>query len=1607
MNKIQINIIKSIKPWFLNNNHALSRQDIAYKYFGLLVAIAITPFAALEFSQQNYPVFLVECVAILLLLLDVILTQLCRGSIYLRFMNLSGLGAIILFLLSIRGATGVYWAFPYIVLLHFVLPPRKAVIINAAFLLCMTVLIFDVINEAESYRILVTLSLSSLAAFIYSFVVERQQLILKSSEQRFRNLYDSNPAMYFTTDKSGIVLSINQHGVERLGYEKVQIVGKPAVNIFHDEDKFQAHEYLMRSFAEPDKVHTSDLKISHRDGTSIGVHISIRVINHLFGEPTALLVCEDISDLKQVEKSLRLRNNLSEMLHNIAVSANTSKTPEEVIRTTLKTICIYMRWQVGHCYLVDPENKDRLVSSGLWYFEKENYSPSFRKITEEISFASGEGLAGCILLSKTPVCVCTTDIQKDERFISGNKFGIQTGVGLPILSGDQVKGVLEFFINDQNEPDQSLLNVLLQIGTEIGRVFERYEAEKALTKSKELYRNLIETTSAIAWELDIASRKFTYISPQVEDITGFPAEKWTDFSFWAERIYPDDREHAVEYCMANTARGLDHSFDYRLNTAENKTIWLRDIASVITNQGEPSILRGYFIDITERKLADEARKNSEEKFRSAFNSSPNSMCITRISDGQIIDANESFCKSLGFILEEVVGKTTPELGIWNDPEQRSQYLNVIKQQGYHEGTEVSFKNMDGRKIDSLLSGSLVEINGELCVFSNSYDITERKQVQKALNNTNRSLKVIDQCNQILLHATDEQLLLDEICKIIVDTGESRMAGVGLVEHDKNKSVRMVAHHGYEHDYLANANVNWREDDERGQGPVGIAIRSGRPFITRDMKTDQTFAPWREAALMRGYASNVVLPLMTSGRTLGVLLIYSSIPDSVDDDELNLLINLSNNMAYGMMALRTNQEHKQSETKLRESEERFRTTYRDASIGMALISLDHRYIDGNPSFCDMLGYSKEELVGKFLKEITHPDDAQLGLEYHNNLIDGEIDNYHIEKRYIHKEGFDIWASLSVSLVQDNNNAPLYAIAQIQDITERKQADMELQKLSHAVESSSSSVIITDAEGNIEYVNSRFSEITGYAKEEVLGQIPRFLLQSGETTESVYDDISISMKSKGKWKGEFRSQKKDSSLFWDRASISCVKNANGEITHYIGIQDDVTLEYELAEKLNYQACHDALTGLINRREFERRAGRLLTMIKQDKDKDEDEDEHAMCFMDLDQFKIVNDTCGHAAGDELLRQLARVLQKTVRHRDTLARMGGDEFGVLMEYCSLDHAHRVASSLQKAVQDFHFVWQGQSFRVGISIGLIAITESTPDLTELLKGADAACYMAKDLGRNRIHVYQSNEEKLIKRSGETQWAARIHQAINEERFCLYVQSIMPLDNTADKHYEILLRLVDEKGRLNLPQAFFPAAGRYNLLPQLDHWVIQKAFSLLAEHPAFLKQIGFISINLSGQSLANEDFLGFVIEQIEINKIPPDNICFEITETEVISNLSIAIEFISRLREIGCRFALDDFGSGLSSFGYLKNLPVDYLKIDGMFVKDIVDDPIDRAMVKSINEIGQVMGMQTIAEFVENNEVKGMLREIGVNYAQGLGIGKPMSFDELLSRTTNVTYINS
>jgi diguanylate cyclase (GGDEF)-like protein/PAS domain S-box-containing protein len=529
------------------------------------------------------------------------------------------------------------------------------------------------------------------------------------------------------------------------------------------------------------------------------------------------------------------------------------------------------------------------------------------------------------------------------------------------------------------------------------------------------------------------------------------------------------------------------------------------------------------------------------------------------------------------------------------------------------------------------------------------------------------------------------------------------------------------------------------------------------------------------------------------------------------------------------------------------------------------------------------------------------------------------------------------------------------------------------------------------GQIEYLNPKAEEITGWeasiarglplgrvlclfdkGSQELLVEPVRQCLLSGNTVKSAGDNIF---------------KRHDGREFAVQYSASPILLDPGVPLGAILVFHDVTETRNMERKISYQATHDALTGLMNRSEFEARLGLAIESAKQLGEA------HVLCFMDLDQLKIINDTCSHEAGDALLRNVTEQLQACLRDSDIIARLGGDEFGVLLKHCSLEDAAELAGKMLAVVHALRFTSCGRTFEIGASVGLTSINARSDTVTSIMSEADLACYASKDLGGNRYHIYQPGDQVLAERHEEMQWVSRLTAAIDSGRLVLYCQDIVPVNpaSPAGRHIEVLVRMLDENGAMVPPDRFIPAAERYNIITNLDRWVISNSFSWYDRNrdQGCVTGLDALAINLSGSSINDSGFLSFIKAEIGKYNVPPEVLCFEITETVAISNIQAASVFILELRKLGCRFALDDFGSGLSSFAYLKNLQVDYLKIDGSIVRDIDTDAVNAAMVSSIHQLGRAMHIKTVAEFVETDAILKKLADIGIDYAQGYGIARP------------------
>ena len=658
-----------------------------------------------------------------------------------------------------------------------------------------------------------------------------------------------------------------------------------------------------------------------------------------------------------------------------------------------------------------------------------------------------------------------------------------------------------------------------------------------------------------------------------------------------------------------------------------------------------------------------------------------------------------------------------------------------------------------------------------------------------------------------------------------------------------------------------------------------------------------------------------------------------------------------------------------------------------------------YVSGTVS---QFGYRADMLVSEHasFSDIIHPDDLQRVVKAWSLSSSRGTRSIGIDYRLKCQDGRIRWVYEYSVPVRNDAGEITHFTGYLLDITERKSSEYELQQEKERAEltlhSIAEAVITTDVNGQIEYLSPRAEELTGWDREMARGlPVARvFSLFDGDSQTFIEGAVSRCLQANANLmpNDDALLSRNDGRQYTMRYSASPIMSNAETPLGVILVFHDMTDTRNMERELSYVATHDALTGLLNRSEFELQLNHAIGYAGKS------DDEHVLMHVDIDQLKIVNDTGSHEAGDELLRQFSNTLKQCLRESDDIARLGGDEFGALLKNCSIESARALAEKILVAVKQLRFTNDERVFEISISIGMTVINQQSRRATHSMSEADLACQAAKDMGGNRYHVYTSSDEELMRRQDEMQWVSRISEAILEDRLVLFGQLIAPIVPVEDGglHFEVLVRMLDDRGDLVMPGRFLPAAERFNLITGIDRWVVSHSFAWYAEHcmAEYDQALDMMSINLSGASICDPDIQQHIKTAMKKYGVPPASVCFEITETAAITNLSAASEFMHELRKLGCRFALDDFGSGLSSFGYLKNLPVDYLKIDGTFVRDMDTDDVNHAMVSAIQQLGNILGIETIAEFVENDNIVEMLSELGVDYAQGYAIAMPKPLKE-------------
>jgi diguanylate cyclase (GGDEF)-like protein/PAS domain S-box-containing protein len=1072
-------------------------------------------------------------------------------------------------------------------------------------------------------------------------------------------------------------------------------------------------------------------------------------------------------------------------------------------------------------------------------------------------------------------------------------------------------------------------------------------------------------------ETEVIGRPLNFLLPQIGSHTSLPHE----LDQLAARLEDTQVDLASHETLAVHADGTT----FTAEMAVSKVHVYRRIVYVVC-------LR----DTTERKLAETALRDSEARYRALVEYAPEIIVVVDVDQNRLVDVNDNAVRFFKMERATLLASTPEHLSPPQQPdgvdsEQASRDLIMRTLAGELPVHEWTFRNSLGQDIACEVRWARLPSAERRLVRGSITDITDRKRAEWLTAGERRVF-------ERLAANVDLRITLEAITEVVERVSPECLCAIRLLDEQGTKlhlcaGPRMPA--GY---------VQAMEGVEVAarNGSCAAAVYLQRQVIVADLARDALWDGVRDAALaaqLRACWSTLIYA--SDGRILGTLALYFRAPRSPQRRDFDLMARMAQLAGIAI-------ERRHAEEALQESEQRYRRLFENVMEGVYSSTCEGRFVSVNPALARMVGLSSPEELLSLPTETIYADPGDRAAIIQRLETEGEVRNAEFQLRRV--DGTTLTVIESARAVRDESGRVIGYEGTISDISERKRAETavfeEKEKAQVTLQSIGDAVITTDAEGRIEYLNPVAAELTGWTADEVRGKplTEVFAILNESTRELMENPVSRALR-----EGHVIAVADHAVLVNRRGqeiaiqdSAAPIRDRTGRIIGAVMVFHDVSKERRLQRALAYQATHDALTGLINRREFENRLKEALLSARSGAGLT-----HVLLYLDLDQFKLVNDTCGHQAGDRLLKQITGILQTRLGPRDTLARLGGDEFGILLQDCTAERAEKIADNLRQAIRDYRFKSHDGVMNVGVSIGFVEINSESESITSVMSAADVACYAAKDSGRNRIHMYANSSAP--ERHREMQWVSRLTRACEENRLELFYQPIVPIGVNRDPrgHYELLLRMRGESGELVSPAEFIPAAERYNIMPMIDRWVVRQALGALAHYrdDGDIRHGYTLSINLSGTSLSDDNFLEFLINELQAYDLSPGAVCFEITETAAISNLANVAHFMKEFRARGCQFSLDDFGSGLSSFMYLKNLPVDYLKIDGQFVQNITKDHVDRSMVEAITQVGHAMGIKTIAERVESAEVLACLADIGVEYAQGIYIAVPESA-EALSRIT-------
>lgn len=834
--------------------------------------------------------------------------------------------------------------------------------------------------------------------------------------------------------------------------------------------------------------------------------------------------------------------------------------------------------------------------------------------------------------------------------------------------------------------------------------------------------------------------------------------------------------------------------------------------------------------------------------------------------------------------------------------------------------------------------------------------------------------------------TAPEPLFDEITKLASDICGTPIALISLIDENRQW-------------FKSNIGLEGATETNRDIAFCSHAILQEQVFEVPDASSDKRFKNNPLVTQVPNIQFYAGAPIsLPTGESIGTICVIDQKKNKLNAFQKTILQGLANIISQALV------NREQIMHQLESNASKLATIVSSSSDAIISKSIDGFITSWNKGAEAVFGYTAKEMIGRPILCLFPKDREQEEVDFVEKIKnDTRIE--HFETQRLTKSGVLIDVSVSLSPIK-NASGEIIGIAKIaRDITAEKQIKNELanqhERLRVTMQSIGDAVITADLNGAVEYLNPVAESLTGWQLDEAKG-VPVdivFNIINEATREPCINPVSICINER-KPAGLAHNTvliSKNGKEYGIEDSATPIRDENNNTFGAVLVFHDVTAQRKMATEMAYRATHDALTGLFNRSEFENRLKRSLATSQ------EHHCEHALMFIDLDQFKIINDTCGHAAGDRLLKEISHIMQSHLRASDTLCRLGGDEFAILLEKCQLEAAMRVAENICKSVEAYRISHDEQRFSVSASIGLLIFNQKWRSIEQLMQSADAACYAAKEAGRNRVHLYYDADFSLEPRRGESYWASRITQALEENRFILYGQRIMPSTSNHGMKCEVLLRMIDEHGAMVGPNTFLPAAEKFHLISRIDKWVVNNTFNWLKDHAELLMHVDSVAINISGQSISDHNFHQYTLDLINSLTLDCSKLCFEITETAAITNIDAATEFINSMKQHHIKFSLDDFGSGVSSFGYLKSLPVDFLKIDGQFIQNLSDNNIDQAMVRCIVEVAKVTNKLTIAEWVETEEVEALLKTMDVDYTQGFLRHKPAPLKYLLEPSCSYT----